>query len=133
MRNSKRSCHFAGDLHRSGHRFVNRRPRIRVTFTTITEESAINGDWADSGYVNENGFPMDWYEGHTVVDDAIDFLRDHGVTQASSSHFHPGIWYSDEGQTDYHTGETEQRSYHLVDFTTAQQLEVFNRFTGVTP
>lgn len=109
--------------------------RIRISFETVTPESAEQGDAAERGWIDEEGESMDpdaddRAEGLTAVDKAADFLDDQGVSP-SASHFHPGLWYTTtDPDTDLRTGETEYRSYHLVGFTTEEQQEIFDDLMG---
>jgi len=106
--------------------------RIRISYSTYTEESIEAGDAADHGWIDEEGVEMDpdeWdlEEGTTAAQKAAKFINDAGAYHASSSHFHPGIWYTDDPQvTDYGTGETEERSYHLSGFTPEEEQFIFN-------
>ena len=94
--------------------------KIRTTYTTYTPESIEQGDSADNGWIDEDG------ETVAGVHEAVRFLRNAGVTEASGSHFHKGVWYSTEpSYTDYGTGEQEERSYHLSGFTMNQERRVF--------
>lgn len=112
-------------------------PRIVITFSRTTPESAEQGDFSETGWIDEEGESMepdhwDRDEGITAVDKAAKFLWDEGAWHASSSHFHPGVWYSTESSTtDYQTGETEERSFHLKEFTPEQEQEVWNLFHGL--
>ena len=109
-------------------------PRITVTYSQTTPESVEQGDTSASGYIDEEGKPMtpdefDYEEGLGVADLAVKFLTDEGAVHASASHFHPGVWYSTEYQTiDYRTGTDEERCFHLVDFSEAEELDVWNKF-----
>jgi hypothetical protein len=113
-----------------------RHPRILVSFTTYTPESIEDGDSADSGWVDEDGVDMtpDEYDrssGITAVDKAVKLLKYDGAGQPSSSHFHRGTWYSTEADTtDYRTGESEERAFHLKGFTSTQEREIFRRMTA---
>lgn len=54
-----------------------------------------------------------------------------GANQPSSSHFHRGTSYSTgSNTTDYGTGESEERSFHLKGFTSSQEREIFRRVTA---
>ena len=57
---------------------------------------------------------------------AAAFLDEHGAIDTSSSSFHPGIWYTDYGAVDPHTGARENRSYYLYDFTVDEEEEIFD-------
>jgi hypothetical protein len=107
--------------------------RIRITFSRTTPESAVEGDFSSSGWIDEEGVEMtpdlyDVEDGITAVDKAVKFLRDEGAITASSSHFSPGDWFSTDWRTvDYRTGEDEERSFHLVGFTPEEQIEIHDR------
>jgi len=109
-----------------------RHPRITITFSQITPESAEQGDHSDSGWIDEEGVPMepdnfDYEEGLGVADLAAKYLQREGATEASASFFHPGVWYSTGYQTiDYGTGTEEERNYHLKDFTEDEERQVWN-------
>lgn len=103
-------------------------PRIRIAYEVVTEESAGHGDAAERGWWDEEGVLMqldDWdvADGLTVADVAIKYLKDEvGNLEASSSHFHPGVWYTmaadDYGQNSY--------SYFPTDFTPEEEQKIFN-------
>lgn len=64
--------------------------------------------------------------GVTAADVAVDFIRDGGGHEPSSTSFHPGIWYSTGYETtDYSTGEEEERTFHLSGFTEDEEREIF--------
>ncbi len=108
-------------------------PRIRISFSRTTPESVEQGDYSETGWVDEEGVSMapdeiDWAEGKSAVDLAVEFLRKEGVTEHSSSHFDPGGWYSTDWQhINLHTNDEEQRSYHLVNFSQEQMLEIYDK------
>lgn len=116
--------------------FINRlplvQPRITVSFSRTTPESSAQGDASEHGWIDEEGEDMtpdsfDYEEGISAVDKAVKFLKEQGAVHASSSHFHPDVWYSTEYQTiDYATGEDEERSFHLKDFSDAEQQQIWN-------
>lgn len=104
-------------------------PRVRISYEVITEESAREGDAAERGWENEDGELMidDGEDREDLVDNTVRFLQDNGAMDASSSHFHPGVWYTtSDPDTDMRTGETTYRSYHLVEFTPEEEREIFN-------
>lgn len=117
--------------------FINRmpllNPRIQISYSQTTPESAEQGDTSDSGWIDDKGAEMtpdewDREEGLTAVDLAAKFLKDEGATQASASYFYPGVWYSsDWGTVDYATGTTEERNYHLVDFSPEEEHAIWNK------
>lgn len=116
--------------------FINRlplvQPRITVSFSRTTPESSAQGDASEHGWIDEEGVDMtpdsfDYDEGISAVDKAIKFLKDQGAVHPSASHFHPDVWYSTEYQTiDYRTGEDEERSFHLKDFSPAEQQQIWD-------
>lgn len=116
--------------------FINRlplvQPRITVSFSRTTPESSAQGDASEHGWIDEEGVDMtpdsfDYDEGISAVDKAIKFLKDQGAVHPSSSHFHPDVWYSTEYQTiNYATGEDEERSFHLKDFSPAEQQQIWD-------
>lgn len=104
--------------------------RIRISYSIVTPESAEMGDAAEHGWVNEEGEEMDpdeydFAEGITAAQKATKFLNDSGAIHPSSSHFHPGVWYSAQGEMDT-DGNTEERSFHLHGFTPEEEQEIFN-------
>ena len=108
---------------------------IKQTYDTITPESAALGDYADSGWVDEEGVEIapdeiDIDEGETFVSLAVKHLRDNYVSEASSSHFHTGVWYSSSPDIDYHTGEETTYNFHLKGFTVEEEEAIFNSITG---
>ncbi len=131
---AKRAGLFRRTPSRGRRRFGNAEPTgrlIRTTFSRITPaEGEDEEPDEEHGWIDEEGVDMepdeyDREEGLSAVDKAVKFLEREGVTEASSSAFHPGVWYSTEySVTDYSTGEEEQRSYHLKGFTPDEEREV---------
>lgn len=105
-------------------------PIIRTTFSKIIPAGEDEYPDTEDGWIDEEGVsmvPEDYEADETVVSKAVKFLRKEGVTEASSTAFHPGVWYSTEySVTDYGTGEEEQRSFHLDGFTEEHEREVYN-------
>jgi hypothetical protein len=94
--------------------------RITTTFATTTPESVEEGDFEETGIEDTDEFE-DW-------DEAAEFLVDSGVTETSSSEFHPGIWYSTDWWTeDFRTGEEKQLSFHLKGFTEDEERRIYER------
>lgn len=111
------------------------RPRIKITYEITTPESAAQGDFADHGWIDEDGVSMvpdeyDQEEGLTAVDLAVKYLKDYGANEPS---YFPGwtsgTWYTYNGEMDT-SGEAESRSYHLEDFTPEQEQEIYRRVVG---
>lgn len=109
--------------------------RIAITYETVTPESAEQGDVDDRGWIDQDGEDMDetaedFYDGD-VVKATIKGLRDNGVSEPSSSHFHPGVWYTAyEYNRDYRTGAVENRSFHLKGYTEDEERRVFEGLFG---
>lgn len=104
--------------------------RIRITFEVVTPESAEHGDAADRGWIDECGVPFDDDDDETAAEAAARFLLDRGATNASSSRYHPGVWYSDNGDHDYSDGSETTLSYHLVGFSDDEQSSIYRRVTS---
>lgn len=110
---------------------------IKVSFTTITpSESEDSDDYGEEhGWVDEEGseITVDKYDradGETIASKAVKFMKYDGAWEPSSSHYHRGVWYTTEGDTDYRTGENTQKSYHLYGFTNAEEREIFDLMKG---
>jgi len=108
-------------------------PRICISFSQTTPESSEQGDYSDSGWIDEEGVEMtpdefDQEEGLTAVDLAVKFLQNEGAMETSSSQFHPGVWYSTTWNTvNYRTGTDEERSFHLKDFSPAEEQAIWDK------
>ena len=105
---------------------------IRTSYETWDEESLEAGDTDDRGWEDEEGQSMipdeyDKEEGITAIDNAVKFLRNKGVIEPSSSHFHPGIWYISQDDVDIRSGDRTQYSFHLDGFTPEEEKEIFNK------
>lgn len=103
--------------------------RIVSTYHTITPESSEQGDYADSGWEDEEGVivepdEIDKEDGITVADKAADFLWHKGATEMSSSDWHEGMWYSTGWESNYRTGEEKELNYHLRGFSAEEEREV---------
>jgi hypothetical protein len=90
---------------------------IRTTYEIITPESAEHGDVHERGWKDEEGSPY-------TVEEAIELLQ--GLTP-SSTFFHLNIWYTEYGEPDMVSGDTENISYHLVKgtWTEAEEQVIF--------
>lgn len=108
--------------------------RIQITYDVITPESCEQGDYAESGFENEEGVliapdELDIEEHETelaaVAYLAAKEIRDRGGVEPSSSWFHPGIWYSTvDPDQDYGTGEDTCYSFHLDGFTEEEEKAI---------
>ena len=104
--------------------------RIRISYEIITPESAEQGDVEERGWVEEEGIAVDpdeWDREITEVYKTAIFLQDVGATEASSSHFHPGIWYTAYGEMNLQDGSYKNLNYHLVGFTEEEEEEIYRR------
>ncbi len=117
---------------------------VATACKTVTPESSAEGDFADQGWEDEDGDPIevsayDFEEAlevgsHAPVTDAIvkqavRWLRDHGASEPSSSSYHPGVWYSSEFEvSDYGTGEERSEDFFLRNFTPQEEKLVFDEF-----
>ena len=114
-------------------------PRIVTTYETVTPESAEHGDFEDCGFEDESGVVIRENDGDTtdqdgaerrltVVELAVNFLRDKGVTEPSCSPtWSRGTWYSTEPQIeDYSTAEEKSYSYHPKGFTADQERAIYS-------
>lgn len=121
--------------------------QIFTSFSTVTPESAEQGDTAESGWY-DSGFrfnamdkpeeghscePDKWdiEDGLNAVDLAVKYLKDKCAWHPSASRFHKNIWYSAESCTeDYSSDESIEYSYHLEGFSEEEQEEIFNARHG---
>lgn len=85
---------------------------ISETYEIVTPESAECGDIADSGFCYQA-------EPYTFRE-LVEYIRFNGFYNPSDSHGIPR-WLSNEGDTDYCTGEREIRSIHPGRDTISQK------------
>ena len=108
-----------------------RSPRSSVSYYEIwTPEDVEIGETDDRGDLDDVTLELDEddrEEGLGWADQAVEYLLDEGTHEASSSSFHPGIWYTYYGEADFRTGERENRSFHLKGFTEEEQRDVYNQ------
>lgn len=115
------------------------KPRYHVTYDVVTEESAADGDVAESGWVAPGGYhvtdkpePVEWdprFDDEDPVEWMVKTLRDAGATNPSASFFHTDLWYETEGVQDFRTGDYERQAYHPEGFTVEQQKRIFAAIT----
>lgn len=134
-----RTAHVDEPRRRGGRRMREDRepPRIRISYTRIVwiDPEDPNGYEEEHGWIDDEGVEfepdeLDIEEGMTpsesIVDQAVRFLQDEGAVNASANHFHIGVWYSTEfSVTDYGTGEEEERSFHLKDFSIEEAEAIY--------
>ena len=77
---------------------------ISETYEIVTEESAENGDFSDSGFINT------WEE--ISFRDLVEKMRNF-PNASSSGAVNCRTWFTSHGEIDYRTGETETRSIHF--------------------
>jgi hypothetical protein len=113
-----------------------RDPRITITFARTTPESTEQGDFSETGWIDEEGVSMlpdefDEEEGISAADKAVKFLTNEGAVHPSSSDFYPGTWWSTEWSTvDHRTGEDEERNFHLKGFTEEEERQIWIAIRG---
>lgn len=107
------------------------RHRVIVSYyETWSPEDVEIGDTDDKGELDAWEVEVDEYdreEGLDHTDIAADYLIDKGVSEPSSSHFHPGIWYTMYGDSDFRTGDRTNESYHLKGFSEDEEKEVYEK------
>lgn len=117
---------------------------IATSYSTVTPESAEEGDFADRGWVDEEGDAIevdvldigDQGEAGSqapvtdaIVKRAVRWLRDHGAYETSSSSYHSGVWYSSPSEvSDYSTGEERSEDFFLRNFTEEEERRIFDEF-----
>jgi len=105
-------------------------PRIRIAYEVWTEEDAAVGETDTKGWENEEGIDCtpDTYdidEGiDTPVKNAVHQLRNSYTTEASSSQFHPGVWYIGHVNS-YRDAEETTYTYHLDGFTAQEEEHIY--------
>ena len=110
--------------------------RIATTYDVVTPESAEAGDYAERGWDDEEGESMepdeyDLEEKLSAVDKAARWLLDRGALEASSSHYHSGIWYTQsDPEIDYATGAERRQSYHLKGFSEEEERMIHGKVTA---
>jgi hypothetical protein len=97
--------------------------KVKETYAIVTEESAQHGDYAEHGWIDEEGEEFSANNLQAVVE----YLTHKFVREASCSHFCQGIWYSSEPDMNYKTGEEETRSFHLYGLTRRQEKFIARR------
>jgi hypothetical protein len=91
----------------------------KVTYETITPESAENGETEDSGFLLENGS----FRGAMAL--TYEYRCEGGI-EANNSSIENARWFTwYKTNEDYATGETENRSLHIPDhITRASRLRI---------
>ena len=99
--------------------------KIRVSYEIVTPDDAEFGEASDRGWVDDEGVSMepdeyDIEDGLTAAKLAIKYLLRNGAFEPSNSHGATST-FSDYGGQD---NNYETRSYHLVNFTPGELLEI---------
>ena len=98
--------------------------KLSMTFETVTQESAENGESEENGFVFEAC--------DCTARELARYITHDGFTVPSCSHGVPR-WLSTDPETDYVTGETETRSIHPgTDAQSQKGWARVLRITGVT-
>jgi len=115
-------------------------PRILISYTRLIPGDEGEEHEEEHGWIDEEGVEIepDDYDAdngmtasESIVNQAAKFLKKEGATEASSSHFHIGIWYSTGYDTvDFSTGTEEERAFHLKGFTPSQESAIFDEVVG---
>lgn len=132
MEQTRRYCVCAEHAKRiKGHWVFVPYKRICVSYEVVTHESADDNDVAERGWEDQIGerCEADPECGETEVSEAIRKLSNDGVCEASSSEFHPGVWYIGHPETNYRTGAETTYSYHLKGFTESEEREIYDAVT----
>lgn len=103
-----------------------------ITWSTVTEESAVEGEEADGGWQGSESCEPgeeEREEGWTAVGVAVRKLKEAGATFPSSwPGWGKGTWYSTEPQVeDYSVGETVEYCWHPQGWTADEEREIFKR------
>jgi hypothetical protein len=100
--------------------------------SVVTQESSEEGDidheksdGPEDGDVRE--FTEEDVEEEGGLPKAIaDYLKRQGASQASSSDFHPGVWYETGEDQDYKSGDSTTTSFHIKGLTEEQERHVWD-------
>jgi hypothetical protein len=92
---------------------------IRTTYDVVTPESAEQGDFADTGWIDEEGQKLSPAE-------AVKWLRHEGVGpfEAEEAGSTSSGWYTVEAGTNYQTGAETRHSFHLKGYTPNQRRAI---------
>lgn len=101
---------------------------IRVSYATTTTESILEGEFEETGWVNEVEIQFKDDEEETAIEEVVRFLTNRNVI-ASNSHFNKGTFYTEEeGSRDidyWQNGVELTHSFHLTGFTETEEEEIF--------
>lgn len=106
-------------------------PVTNRTVTRIDSRYTEDGDLYDHDTHDPVVMELDEYDiedGKTLTDIVVRHLIDDGACFASSSHFHPGVWY--DGQSEFIDDGSQQSSWHLKGFSAEEEEAVFKSMMG---
>lgn len=122
---------------------AHRKPRRVVSYETIYQPWGEGDDEPDRethDYGDHEIEPPDEdeeEEGIGWVEKTVKYLDHEGVSpgyaDASSSSFHPGVWYMFTDEQNYRTGETSERTFHLEGFPIDEERAIYTALTRRTP
>ena len=111
--------------------------RIKQTYDMVTPESAEQGDYAESGWIDKEGakivpdeYDLDEYETESaaVVALAVKHITQYGGVEPSDYPCcQPGhTWYTTiDTERDYSTGADTRYSFHLEGFDTDEEIAIY--------
>ena len=114
--------------------------RIKITYETVSHDSAADGDCDDRGWIDEEGaciVPDDYdiddhgSEFDAVVALAVDAIG-RGCEPSTSPTCSPGrTWYTDaDACIDYASGDETRQSYHLSGFSEKEERAIYAAITS---
>ncbi len=114
---------------------------IKITYDIVTEESAMIGDFAESGWENKEGViinpdsdDIEEYDGELNAVVALVVKQIGNCVEASDYPVcAPGhTWYTEiDPSVDYSTGEEKTLSFHLYDFLPEEEIAIYEKITGI--
>jgi len=105
--------------------------RIRISYQVVTEASAEIGDYAETGWDNEEGVLVDYADFDEIVEGAVCIIgRD--CEASDYPRCCPGhTWYTEtDGEKDYSDGSETTKSFHLDGFTAEEEWAIYSEITG---
>lgn len=124
----------------------NEKPKgFMVSFETVTDESAEEGDAADRGFLEDELQEIDAFDDDEggVVRSAIRFIEQYPVPgdggiesiqpsmSSMSIHDDPDrVWFTAYGSRDMYDGSVTNVSFHPEGFTIQEIMEIFKHFGG---
>lgn len=114
--------------------------RIKISYEVVTPESAEIGDFAETGWEDEEGVCIDpddsdveevGSEFDAIVMLAVNAIGN-GVEASDNLTCCPGhTWYTEiDGETDYEDGSNKRLSYHLDGFSEEEEEAIYTALCG---